>query len=125
MNTEVPFIFERLDVYVFAIDFADKALALAERFGHRHIALADQLSRAAISIPANIAEGNGRATQSDRRKFFVVARGSLNECVPMLEIAHRRRLISDLDRSTLRSALHDISRMLAGLIKNPGGRPAR
>ncbi|MGZ3781951.1 MAG: four helix bundle protein [Pseudobdellovibrionaceae bacterium] len=43
--------------------------------------LADQLSRAALSIPLNIDEGNGRWHNGDKRNFFWIARGSAFECV--------------------------------------------
>ena len=41
------------------------------------------------TIAANIAEGNGRLTIRDRKNFFGIARGSVQECVPLLELAQR------------------------------------
>jgi four helix bundle protein len=55
--------------------------------------LVDRLNRAALSIATNLAEGNGRFTKPDRRNFFIVARGSAQECVPLLEIARCRGLV--------------------------------
>jgi four helix bundle protein len=74
------------------------------------------LNRAALSIAANIAEGNGRFTKADRRNFFGVARGSVQECVPLLELALRRGLLSTADHEAMKSQLEEIARMLGGLI---------
>jgi four helix bundle protein len=74
------------------------------------------LNRAALSIAANIAEVNGRFTKADRRNFFGVARGSVQECVPLLELALRRGLLSTADHEAMKSQLEEIARMLGGLI---------
>jgi four helix bundle protein len=74
------------------------------------------LNRASVSISANIAEGNGRFTKPDRRHFFGIARGSVQECVPLLELARRRNLIDDATHAGLKGHLEEISRMLSGLI---------
>ena len=86
----MPFMFEKLEVYQKAVDFADEVAALTESFPRGYGFLVDQLNRAALSIATNLAEGNGRFTKPDRRNFFTIARGSAQECVPLLEIARRR-----------------------------------
>ena len=68
---------------------------LTGRFPRGFYFLADQLNRASLSIAANIAEGNGRFTKADRRNFFGIARGSVQECVPLLEVARRHGFIDD------------------------------
>jgi four helix bundle protein len=72
--------FEKLLVYQKAIDFADAICQHAEQFSRGYGFLVDQLNRAALSVSANIAEGNGRFTKPDRKHFFgsPVARFSLN-----------------------------------------------
>ena len=77
----MAFMFEKLQVYQKAVDFADQATGLTESFPRGYGFLADQLNRAALSIAANIAEGNGRFTKADRKHFFTIARGSVQECV--------------------------------------------
>ena len=62
-------------------------------------------------------EGNGRFTKPDRRNFFIIARGSVQECVPLLELASRRDLITQEDHESLKSNLEEIAMMLGGLIK--------
>jgi four helix bundle protein len=78
--------------------------------------LVDQLNRAALSIATNLADGNGRFTKPDRRNFFTIARGSAQECVPLLEIARRRGLIKDPESIALKERLEIIAKMISGLI---------
>ena len=73
-----------------AMDFAEhvymvqKTFPAEERFG-----LCDQLRRAVVSIPSNIAEGRGRDSAKDFAHFLMIARGSLNEVATQLELAVR------------------------------------
>lgn len=112
----MAFLFEKLDVYRKAVDFADTICELTKDFPRGSYYLADQLNRASLSISANIAEGNGRFHKPDRANFFRIARGSAFECVPILEICCRRGLIDKSKSDLLKSALEDISKMLSGLI---------
>jgi four helix bundle protein len=112
----MAFAFEKLVVYQKSVDFADVICQRTELFTRGYGFLVDQLNRAAVSISANIAEGNGRFTKPDRRHFFGIARGSVQECVPLLELARRRNLIDDAIRVDLKGHLEEISRMLSGLI---------
>ncbi|MFC2076259.1 four helix bundle protein [candidate division KSB1 bacterium] len=109
--------FEKLDVYQKSVDFADQVIELTRSFPKGYGFLSDQLNRAALSIAANIAEGNGRFTKADRKNFFIIARGSLQECIPLLELANRHDLVQDNTQLQLRSQLEEIARMLSGLIK--------
>ncbi|HOX36606.1 MAG TPA: four helix bundle protein [Candidatus Brocadiia bacterium] len=112
----MAFAFEKLNVYQKAVTFADNVCTLTRDLPRGYFFLADQLNRAALSIAANIAEGNGRFTKADRRNFFGIARGSVQECVPLLELARRRGLISEQDHGRLKDDLEEIARMLSGLI---------
>jgi four helix bundle protein len=112
----MTFQFEKLLVYQKSVDFADQIYATTEEFTRGYGFLVDQLNRAALSISANIAEGNGRFTKADRKNFFIIARGSVQECVPLLELARRRNLINDKRHARLKSQLEEISKMLSGLI---------
>ncbi|MFZ4081123.1 MAG: four helix bundle protein [Pirellula sp.] len=120
----MSFAFEKLVVYQKSVDFADLICATTEEFLRGYGLLVDQLNRAALSISSNIAEGNGRFTIPDRKHFFGIARGSVQECVPQLEIARRRGLINETKHTELKSQLEEISRMLSGLIKGLEGRGA-
>src|ERR1700691_4660932 len=89
----MAFAFEKLIVYQKAIDFSDRICQTTLNFPRGFYFLIDQLNRAALSIATNIAEGNGRFTVQDRKNFFGIARGSVQECIPLLELTHRRGLI--------------------------------
>jgi four helix bundle protein len=71
--------------------------------------LVDQLYRAALSNAANIAEGNGRFTKPDRKNFFGIARGSVQECVPLFELTRRRNLIDDEIHAEMKDRLEEIA----------------
>ncbi len=103
----MPFMFENLDVYQKSVDLAEKVINLTDEFPKGYYFLTDQLNRASLSIATNIAEGNGRFTKRDRRNFFIIARGSVQE---------RKQLISDVKLSDLYNQLEVISKMLSGLI---------
>ena len=112
----MSFMFENLAVYQKSVDLADEITQLTEEFPRGFRFLADQLNRASLSIATNLAEGNGRFTKADRRNFFTIARGSVQECVPLIELARRRRFVPEDSTLHLRGQLEEISRMLSGLI---------
>jgi four helix bundle protein len=88
--------FRQLFVWEASVELAVRMIALADQLiARKRFALADQLVRAACSVPNNIAEGQGRATTRDRRHFLVQARGSLYELDTQLEILKRARLARD------------------------------
>lgn len=77
--------FQRLDVYRCAIEFLAVAVKLAEQAPRGYGSLADQLRRAALSVPLNIAEGSGKTTR-DGARFYTIARGSALECAATLDV---------------------------------------
>src|SRR3972149_2638370 len=113
----MAFAFEKLIVYQKAIEFADAICQMTSNIPRGYYFLTDQLNRAALSIAANIAEGNGRFTKADRRNFFGIARGSTQECVPLLELAQRRELLNATRHANLKKDFEEIAKMLSGLIK--------
>src|SRR5580698_9246827 len=112
----MAFAFEKLLVYQKAITFADEICTITRDLPRGFFFLGNQLSRASLSIAANIAEGNGRFTKADRRNFSGIARGSVQECVPLLELALRQGLIPPDRHEQLKADLEEIARMLSGLI---------
>ena len=77
---------ERLDVYRAAIEYVGWSYRLCTVLKAEHRAAKDQLLRASQSIPLNIAEGNGKATEPDRRRYFEIARGSALECAAIQDV---------------------------------------
>jgi four helix bundle protein len=77
---------EKLDVYRLAIEYARWAFMHGKTLSGMHRHARDQLLRASQSIALNIAEGNGKATESDRRHFFEIARGSTLECTAIQDV---------------------------------------
>jgi four helix bundle protein len=89
--------YRTLFVWEASVNLAVQMLELADWLvERRRFALADQLVRSACSVPNNIAEGEGRLTDRDRRHFRVQARGSLYELETQLEILHRSKLVADI-----------------------------
>lgn len=111
----MPFMFENLEVYKKAIALADELSSLTESFPKGNYYLSDQLNRAALSVPTNIAEGNGKYHKADRINFFRIARGSAFECVPILELCKRKKLIKEADAAAFKERLDEICKMLSGL----------
>jgi four helix bundle protein len=83
-----------------------------EKFGLTH-----QIRRAVVSIPSNIAEGEGRGSGRDRRSFILIARGSAFEVETQLFLAEDLRYISSEKAIELRQRASQIARMLSGLIR--------
>jgi four helix bundle protein len=81
----------------------------------RHPVLAGQLLRAVISIPANIAEGSGRASRKQFAQFLQIAIGSAREVEYLLQLAVDLGAITSKDHAILEARTDEITRMLIGL----------
>lgn len=90
-----------------------------ERFG-----LTSQLRRCAVSIPSNIAEGAGRSSSAEFRRFLHIAVGSSNEASYQLLLARDLGFHAAERYEALRLAAEEIRRMLAALIARTAGDPA-
>lgn len=81
-------------------------------------ALADQLRRAAVSVPANIAEGQARAHRKEFLQHLSIAKGSLAEVHTLLIVAQRLGYLSLAQLEQVESLLSDIRRPLVGLMSS-------
>lgn len=113
------FAFENLEVYQRALSWVETIETLCESLkGKVSYTLIDQLSRASMSIPLNIAEGNGRWHKKDKRQFFWVARGSVFECVPLIQILYRKKLVNESYYASCYESLQVMAKMLTNLVKS-------
>ena len=78
----------------------------------------DQLNRASLSIVLNIAEGSGKFSNADRKKFFIIARASIFECIAILDILHDENKIDELEFKSQLVNGDEISRILFTMINN-------
>ena len=76
---------EKLDVYKRAIEFLSVSARILDNLPRGNSTLGDQLKRAALSIPLNIAEGTGKTSRADRQRYYGIARGSAMECGAILD----------------------------------------
>ena len=79
---------------------------------HELFGLTSQLRRAAVSIPANIAEGYKKESALDKARFLNISQGSLEECRYYLILAPDLEYISPAIASTLSADLDEVSRLL-------------
>jgi len=90
-----------------------RRLPVEERF-----ALAQQLRRSAVSVPANIAEGYGRLHRAEYIHYLSIAQGSLKETETHLLIGHRLSYLTNEDLSPPRILCEEVGRLLTRLIRS-------
>jgi len=111
--------YQQLEVWQKAVTLVTEVYQVTRTFPREEIyGLTSQLRRAAVSIPANIAEGWGRNTTRDYIQFLRVARGSLLELETHLVIAGNLEFIDPSAQERLGQRTQEINRMLNGLIKS-------
>ena len=94
--------------------------ALAKTFPpDERYALTDQLRRAVVSIPSNIAEGGGRSTNAEYAHFLSIARGSLYETMTQLQVAADLGYIQGITPD-LEELINEVGRMLTSMLKKYG-----
>jgi four helix bundle protein len=117
---------KKLDVWTNALDFAQQIYKITEQFPAREqFGIANQIRRATVSIPSNIAEGAARQTKKEFIQFLYIAKGSLSEVDTQMEIAKGLQYLSQSNWATLNGKLERIDRMLSGLIRSLRTKGAR
>lgn len=108
--------YEDLDVWQGAVDLSVKIYQLFQ--DNRDYGFKDQICRASVSVPSNIAEGLERESKKETIHFLHIAKGSCAEMRTQLLISFKVDCITDDDFNALKSDAEAISRMLHGLIKS-------
>lgn len=113
------FFYRKLKVYKDAMVLLEDVYQLTKKFPSTELhGLTNQIQRAAVSIPSNIAEGMGRFSIKDRIRFIDISNGSLMEVMCQLEIAHKLGYISDEELQIQDTKIATIAKMVLGLRKN-------
>ena len=106
---------EKLDVYKASIEYVAWANKVSGELSGDNRSTKDQLLRASRSIPLNIAEGNGKASEGERRRFFEIARGSALECAAIQDVLEISDALSKEDNVSAKKLLDRIVAMLTKL----------
>lgn len=110
---------EDLRVWQLAIEFVDLIYEATTRFPNdERFGLISQLRRAAVSVPANIAEGAGRETTKDFLRHLSIAQGSLAEVNTLLVIADRREYVTGAEFNHARAEAEAVAKLLMNLRKS-------
>jgi len=109
---------ERLDVYQLALDFLVYADGVIRKLPRGRAHFSDQLGRAALSVVLNIAEGAGKVSAADKRRYYLTARGSATESAALLDALLRVSLLDEPKRDEGKQMLLRIVSMLVKLARN-------
>jgi len=118
----MPFPHERLSVYQSSLGFLVLANEVVEHLPRGRSHIADQLTRASTSIVLNIAEGAGKSSRPDNRRYYLTALGSVTECAAILDVCLRLKLITEKRQEDGKRMLEEVGKMLTALAKSMEGR---
>ena len=111
--------FQDLEVYQVSETLCDKIWAIAKKWPNiERDTLGKQIIRSADSIGANIAEGNGRGSYADQRRFLRIARGSFNETRHWLRRAYIRKLLTKEQSDELQPIIESLGKLINGFIRS-------
>jgi len=114
----MPFDYEDFPVYKATLQFIKEVDSFIETLPSKGTSrIIDQLQRAAMSIALNIAEGAGRFHKTDKRSFYVNARGSVYECAACFDILKAKGLLTEAKNTQFHDSLNDLAKQLSALIK--------
>ena len=113
--------FEKLRVYQLSEELADLIWEIVIKWNYfAKDTIGKQLVNAADSIGANIAEGTGRGSYADNRRFARIARGSLFEVKHWIKRAYARKLLSENELAPLRHLVDELTPKLSAYINSIG-----
>jgi len=110
--------FQNLKAWKEATDLVTLTYAIcAKQHRHLDLKLSDQIKRAVVSIPSNLAEGNGRGSNKDALRFLYIARGSLHELIAQFEACWKMNSFTQEDSLRLLEQTSLVGRLIGGLIR--------
>jgi four helix bundle protein len=109
---------EKLDVYKTSLEFIAWVYFRIEKLTGSQRFARDELIRASQSIPRNIAEGNGKRSLADRKRFFEIARGSALECAAVIDELVVMNAMPESDKNEGKILLQRIVSMLTKMTEN-------
>lgn len=110
--------FEKLDVWKRSLHFADAMFTVADGLPKRYqFSLGDQLRRASLSVPTNIAEGSGRQSSKEQAYFYNIAKEYMYEVVSLLALIGKRGHLTRENYQQYHQEADEIAAMLNGLVK--------
>ena len=113
------FYYRKLLVYQQSMTLLRDVYSLSKNFPPQELyGLTNQIQRAVVSIPSNIAEGMGRFSVKDRIRFLEISNGSLMEVMCQLEIAQQLGYITPEELKEQEEKIASIAKMMIGLRKN-------
>ena len=117
------FFYKKLDAYQIAKEFTIYVYSLLKQYPqYEQFSICDQLRRASVSVPSNIAEGMGRMAIKERMHFLEIAYASMIETLCQLDISQSLGYISEEELSKAEDIADHLSRIMSGLRKNLSGK---
>lgn len=106
----------RLIVWQKSMDLVERIYQISTSFPHsEQYGLTSQIRRAAVSVPANIAEGSARGSAKDYRNFLAIAKGSLMETETLLMVGIRLSYLKEADATVAMGLITEVSKMLTAM----------
>lgn len=106
-----------LEVWKRSVDFVTLIYESTKEFPSTEIyGITNQLRRAAVSVPSNIAEGSSRSSIKDRRRFYEIARSSIVEIDTQLEISVNLGYLNKTFQEKISQEINEIFAMVSGLV---------
>lgn len=106
-----------MSTYNKALDFAEILKVETEKFPRRTYYLVNRLKKAAGNISTNIAQGQSHMGSEERKNFFWSAKGSIQDCAELIEVAARQGFLNSDTTAKFRVTLEDLRSDVQGLIR--------
>lgn len=118
-EAEFIFDFENLSVYKKSLVLIDKIFKVYKTLNTEYrFSIGNNLVRAGLSIANNLAEGNGKKSTKEKKRYFDIASDSTRECVSVFNVLKRQNIIEDKLYKEIRIDAREVTSMIRGLIES-------